>query len=112
MSLQEAVKVRVCVEWKQAQHRHLSPMPLLGAAACACCRPSQTTNRPPPQTQLQQALRLVKADLEATKTARAALEAEGETKDATIATLQSKVREVDAVLGLRGLLVLGHGGWM
>lgn len=54
----------------------------------------------------------MKADLEATKTARAALEAEGETKDATIATLQSKVREVDAVLGLGGLLVSGHDGWM
>lgn len=41
---------------------------------------------------IYQALRLVKADLEETKRAKAALEAEGETKEATIATLQSKVR--------------------
>lgn len=40
----------------------------------------------------KQALRLVKADLEETKKAKAALEAESETKEATIATLQSKVR--------------------
>lgn len=38
-----------------------------------------------------QALRLVKSDLEETRKQRAALEAELETRDATIASLQSKV---------------------
>lgn len=46
-----------------------------------------------------QALRLVKADLEATKQAKAALAAESETKDATIATLQSKVGVVRGWMG-------------
>lgn len=40
---------------------------------------------------IYQALRLVKTDLEATRQAKAALAAEAETKDATIATLHSKV---------------------
>jgi hypothetical protein len=38
-----------------------------------------------------QALRLVKSDLEETRKQRASLEAELETKDATVSALQSKV---------------------
>lgn len=94
--------MRVCacrMEWRSKHRRHIPPMPPPRRLRAA---PLQIANRPgahpPPYTttthEPTQALRLVKADLEATKAAKAALQAEGETKDATIAALQSKARRV------------------
>lgn len=90
MSLQEAVKVRTLASAPRQTHLW-GGLLLCSCSASLPCELTINHNTTQPPSPPQQALRLVKTDLEETKRAKAAMQAEGETKDATIATLQSKV---------------------